>query len=146
MNSEKLTNHWSINWVQFKNPHCYLCLHGPVVVCWFITQEVRGSNTPFFANIISRFCWFFRIHLGKLYCHQHNWLLDKCLEFSSWVCTEMHPLLEFHASSLLSKCFSLNIIFCLDLIFRQILILKSGSEISQGVFSIVGPSGHEPIF
>ena len=42
-----------MNWAQFKDPHCYLCLHGAVLACWFITQEVGGSNTPFFAKIIS---------------------------------------------------------------------------------------------
>ena len=49
-NSRKLINHWSINWAEFKDPHCYLCLHGTVVACWFITQEVWGSNTPFCKN------------------------------------------------------------------------------------------------
>ena len=31
----------------FKDPHCYLCLHGTVVASWFITQEVGGSNTAY---------------------------------------------------------------------------------------------------
>ena len=36
-----------MNWAQFKDPHCYLCLQGAVVASWFITQEVRCSNTSF---------------------------------------------------------------------------------------------------
>ena len=42
-----------MNWAQFKDSHCYQCLHGTVLACWFITQEIDGSNTRFFAKIIS---------------------------------------------------------------------------------------------
>ena len=52
MNSGKLINHSSMNWAQFKDPHCYLCLHGAVVT-WFITQEVGGFEYTCFAKIIS---------------------------------------------------------------------------------------------
>ena len=65
VNSGKLRNHWSMNWAQFKDPHCYLCLHGTLEAFWFITQEVGGSNTPFCNNNFYRFCRFFRINLGK---------------------------------------------------------------------------------
>ena len=51
-----------MNWAQFKDPHCYLCLHGAVEACWFITQGVGGLNTPFCKNNFYRF---FRINLGK---------------------------------------------------------------------------------
>ena len=30
-----------MNWAQFKDPHCYPCLHGVVGACWFITEEVE---------------------------------------------------------------------------------------------------------
>ena len=65
MNSGKLRNHWSMNWAQFKDLHCYLCLHGALLAWWFITQEVGGSNTPLCKNNFYRFCRFFRINLGK---------------------------------------------------------------------------------
>ena len=65
VNSRKLINHWSVIWAQFKDPHCYLCLPGSVVACWFITQAV-GVRIHFFCkNNFYRFCRFFRIHLGK---------------------------------------------------------------------------------
>ena len=50
---------------QFKGPHCYPCLHGAVLACWFITQEVGGLNTPFCRINFYRFCRSFGIHLGK---------------------------------------------------------------------------------
>ena len=54
-----------MNWAQFKDLHCFLCLHGAVVACWFITQEAGGSNK----NNFYRSCRFFRIHLGKTRIH-----------------------------------------------------------------------------
>ena len=33
-----------MNWAQFKDPFCYLCLAGAVVASWSLTQEVAGSN------------------------------------------------------------------------------------------------------
>ena len=36
-----------MNWAQFKDPHCYLCLHGAVLACWFSTQKIGGLNTAF---------------------------------------------------------------------------------------------------
>ena len=36
-----------MNWAQFKDPHCYLCLDGAVVACWLITLVVEGSNILF---------------------------------------------------------------------------------------------------
>ena len=68
VNSGKLIIHWSINWAQFKDPVSHMCLAGALVACWFVTQEVGGSNTHFFAKIFfkfCRFCRFYRIHLGK---------------------------------------------------------------------------------
>ena len=42
-----------MNLAQFKDAHCYLCLYGAVVACWFITQEVGGSNTAFLQKKMS---------------------------------------------------------------------------------------------
>ena len=61
-----------MNWAQFKDPHCYLCLYGTVLACWIIAQEVMGSNTPFLQKEFYRFCRFFRIHLGKTRMFQKN--------------------------------------------------------------------------
>ena len=52
-NSGKLINHSTMNKVHFKDPLFCLCPPGAVVACWFITQEVGGSNTPFLQKIIS---------------------------------------------------------------------------------------------
>ena len=49
VNSEKLKNHRSMNWAQFKDPISLMCLAGTVVACWSLTQEVTGSS-PF--NVI----------------------------------------------------------------------------------------------
>ena len=40
-----------MNWAQFKDPFWHKCLAGAVVACWFVTQEVAGSNTYFCKNI-----------------------------------------------------------------------------------------------
>ena len=64
VNSEKLINHWCMKWAQFKDPVSHMCLAGAVVACWFMTQEVSGSNTHFFAKIFFkfyRFCRFYSI-------------------------------------------------------------------------------------
>ena len=42
--SGNLINHWSMNWIQFRDPLCYLCFAGAVVASWSLTQEVAGSN------------------------------------------------------------------------------------------------------
>ena len=60
--SEKLLKHELEG--QLKDPLCYLCLPGPVVSSWFLTQEVAGWNT-LVAKIFDRFCRFYRIQLGK---------------------------------------------------------------------------------
>ena len=44
-----------MNKVHFKDPLCYLCLLGTVVASWFVTQEIEGSNTAFFAKIFVKF-------------------------------------------------------------------------------------------
>ena len=44
VNSENLRNHWSINWVQYKDLLCYLCLCGLVVLSLSLTQEILGFN------------------------------------------------------------------------------------------------------
>ena len=43
-----LINHRSMNWDQFKDPLCYLCLPDAVVAWWFHTQEITYSNTLLF--------------------------------------------------------------------------------------------------
>ena len=37
LNSEKLINHWSMNWAQFKDSITHMCLAGTVVACWSLT-------------------------------------------------------------------------------------------------------------
>ena len=37
--SENLINYWSMNWAQFKDSLCYLCLSGAVVASWSLSQE-----------------------------------------------------------------------------------------------------------
>ena len=44
VNSENLRNRWSINWVQYKDLLCYLCLCGLVVSPLSLTQDILGSN------------------------------------------------------------------------------------------------------
>ena len=43
-NSRNLINHWSMNWAQFKDPFCYMCLAGTVVASWSLRQKVGGLN------------------------------------------------------------------------------------------------------
>ena len=42
--SEKMINHPSMNWAQFKDPISHMCLAGTVVACWSLTQGVAGSS------------------------------------------------------------------------------------------------------
>ena len=44
VNTENLVNHLSMNWDQFKDPACYLCLADTLVAWWFLTQEMAGST------------------------------------------------------------------------------------------------------
>ena len=44
VNSENLRNHWSMNWIHYKDLLCYLCLCGLVVSSLSLTQEILGSN------------------------------------------------------------------------------------------------------
>ena len=58
-----------MNWDQFKDSHCHMCLHGTVVSSLSLMQEVLGSKLTLFKNIFDTFCricWFYRIHLGKI--------------------------------------------------------------------------------
>ena len=45
VNSENLTNHWRMNWGQFKVPRCYLHLPCTVISTLSLTQHVRGLST-----------------------------------------------------------------------------------------------------
>ena len=42
-----------MNWAQFKDPFCHMCLADTVLASWSLTQEVAGSS-PFtvMTNII----------------------------------------------------------------------------------------------
>ena len=53
-NSGNLVNHWRMNRAQFMDPVSHMCLAGPVVASWSLTQEVAGSS-PFtvMKNILS---------------------------------------------------------------------------------------------
>ena len=42
VNSEKLINHGSMNWAQFKDPISHMGLAGTVVASWSLTQEMAG--------------------------------------------------------------------------------------------------------
>ena len=68
-NSENLRNHWSMNWVQYKDLLCYLCLCGLVVSSLSLTQEILGSNPTMLIFYFISFChWIQRIqwkHLEK---------------------------------------------------------------------------------
>ena len=56
-NSENLRNHWSMNWVQYKDLLCYLCLCGLVVSSLSLTQEILGSSPTLpFLYFINFFC------------------------------------------------------------------------------------------
>ena len=33
-----------MNWTQFKDPVCHMCLTGAMVVSWSLTQEVVGAS------------------------------------------------------------------------------------------------------
>ena len=62
-------NHWSMNWVQFKDPVSHMFCAGAVVACWPLTQEVAGWQgfesfywMTYFCHWIQRIHW---KHLGK---------------------------------------------------------------------------------
>ena len=44
-----------MNWAQFKDPLCYLCLLGTVVASWTLTQEVAGWQgfDPFYSFFVT---------------------------------------------------------------------------------------------
>ena len=47
VNSEKIINHPTMNWAQFKDPMSHMCLAGTVVACWPLTQEWVAGSSPF---------------------------------------------------------------------------------------------------
>ena len=47
VNSVNLINHLDMNWGQFNDPICYLCLAGTMVASWSLTHEVAVSNNLF---------------------------------------------------------------------------------------------------
>ena len=59
------SDHWNMNWVQFKDPVYHMCLASTVVASWFLTQEETGLNpfdNKYFYHWIQRIHW---KHLGK---------------------------------------------------------------------------------
>ena len=49
-----------MNWAQFKDPVCHMCLAGTLVASWSLTQEIAGSNpftvmTNIFVTELSKF-------------------------------------------------------------------------------------------
>ena len=54
-----------MKWVLVKGCLCHPRLPGAEVEHWFLTQEIVGSSTTFYKNILQKFCRFYRIHLGK---------------------------------------------------------------------------------
>ena len=42
-----------MNWAQFKDLVSHMCLAGTAVACWFVTQEVAGTNTHFLQKYFS---------------------------------------------------------------------------------------------
>ena len=48
-----------MNWGQFKDPLCYLCLHGAVLSSLPLVQEAKGSRLTFFTKkIVYKYCRF----------------------------------------------------------------------------------------
>ena len=52
---DKSLKHQSMSWNQFKDPLCYPCLVGYVVISWSLTQEVVGSNNISHKSFITEF-------------------------------------------------------------------------------------------
>ena len=105
VNSGKLMNHWRMNWAQFMDPNCYICLLGAVLACWFNTQAVGGSNKPFCKNNFYKFCRFFRINLRKtrlalwILVYTDDWAAESAIKASNdqklsqlkqWSATSQH--------------------------------------------------------
>ena len=42
-----------MNWAQFKDHVSHMCLAGAMVACWFVTQEIAGSNIYFLQKYLS---------------------------------------------------------------------------------------------
>ena len=68
-NSENLRNHWNMNWVQFKDPLCYLCLCDAVISSLCLTRDITWVQIQQSFWFLIFFChWSWQIqwkHLGK---------------------------------------------------------------------------------
>ena len=73
LNSDNLTNHWSMNWSQFEDPLCDLCLHRAVVSSLYFVQEIVGSRLTFYKNVVNEFTEFSEIHFGKTSVGHITW-------------------------------------------------------------------------
>ena len=72
VNSANLINHWSMNRYQFKDPLCYLYLHGAVVSSLSLLQEVVGSRLTFYKKFINEFTEFSHLRKTPLGPSCHN--------------------------------------------------------------------------
>ena len=54
-----------MNWGQFKDPLCYLYLHGAVISSLSLMQEVVSSRLNFYTKFVNEFTEFSENHLGK---------------------------------------------------------------------------------
>ena len=55
-----------MNWGQFKDPLCYLYLHGTVVSSLSLMHEVVGSRLTFYKNFVNEFTEFSESHKGNI--------------------------------------------------------------------------------
>ena len=104
LNSGNLINHWSVNWVQFKDFVSHMCLAGGVVASWSLTQDV--ANSSLYCN--DKYVLSFRKNsqyfvINPLYCCQHRTLLgshsavklsNSANPWKSWILPVVRWLLE----------------------------------------------------
>ena len=85
-NAGNLKNHWRVNWAQFKDSFCYLCLVGIMVASWSLTHEVAGSNNLFnikyflSLNLVKTFRGN-SSNIGTMFCQHHSMFNIKCLKW-----------------------------------------------------------------
>ena len=121
------TDHpWNMNWAQFKHSVSHMSLADTVVASWSLTQEVRGSNTPFCKNIFYRFFKFFRIILGKTWI---TWKFSS-LPRNAWLCSSWYQVARLITSNTISRVWSpMNLRE--GNIFTGVCLFTVGSAFSQ---------------
>ena len=60
-----------MNWAQFRDPLCYLCLPCTVVASWFLIQEVAGLNNLFKYNTFVTEFSKFSENISSSACERH---------------------------------------------------------------------------